>query len=189
MPFPVLTTPRLLLRELKPADADAVLAIHADTDAMRWFGADPIQDRKQALQLIELFAEWRKAPTPGIRWGITRRDTGQLLGSCGLFKWNRGWRNCVLGYELGKPHWGQGWMSEALRAVLAYGFDEMDLHRVQAEIHPDNLASIRLIERLGFRLEGRHRQQGYWSGQFHDLDCFGLLAHEWPLPGKPNHAD
>ncbi|HEY9100526.1 GNAT family protein [Chitinimonas sp.] len=189
MPFPTLTTPRLQLRELKARDADALFAIHSDPETMRWFGADPLVDRHQALQLIEMFAEWRKAPAPGTRWGIVRQSDGELLGSCGLFKWNRSWRNCVLGYELGRPYWGEGWMSEALRAVLDYGFDNMNLHRVQAEIHPDNLASIRLVERLGFRLEGRHRQQGHWGGQFHDLDCYGLLAHEWFGQRREPHAD
>ena len=76
MPFPTLTTPRLQLRELKARDADALFAIHSDPETMRWFGADPLVDRHQALQLIEMFAEWRKAPAPGTRWGIVRQSDG-----------------------------------------------------------------------------------------------------------------
>ncbi|QDQ28933.1 GNAT family N-acetyltransferase [Chitinimonas arctica] len=178
--FPTLTTARLVLRELKPADTDAIFAIHRDTDAMRWFGADPITERAQAQRMIEMFAESRKAALPGIRWAIVRNGDGQLLGSCGLFRWNKVYRNCLLGYELGRPHWGQGLMSEALRGILRYGFDQMQLNRIQAEIHPDNTASQLLVERLGFQREGRHRQQGYWAGQFHDLDCYSLLAQDWP---------
>ncbi|WP_269531969.1 GNAT family N-acetyltransferase [Chitinimonas sp. BJYL2] len=179
MTFPVLHTDRLLLRELTLADTDALFAIHRDTEAMRWFGAEPITEREQAAQLIEMFASWRQSPNPGTRWAIEDRFSGTLLGTAGLFKWNRAWRNCVLGYELGRAYWGQGYMQEALHALLAYGFEVMRLNRIQAEIHPDNLASSRLVGRLGFVLEGRHRQQGYWQGQFHDLDCYSLLAHEW----------
>jgi ribosomal-protein-alanine N-acetyltransferase len=126
-----------------------------------------------------MFATWRREPNPGTRWGIVDRQTGALLGSVGLFRWNRSWNNCIVGYELGRFAWSQGFMREALTAVLDYGFAEMQLHRVQAEIHPDNAASIALIERLGFTREGVHRDQGYWGGQYHDLVCFGLLAADW----------
>lgn len=183
MSFPTLLTPRLRLRELVPADADALLAIHGDPEVMRWFGAEPLQSHQQALQLIEVFAEWRRQPAPGTRWAITEREGGRLLGTCGLFKWNRSWRNCTLGYELARSAWGLGLMREALVTVLDYGFDTMALHRVQAEIHPDNLASSKLVEHLGFRLEGMHREQGYWGGRFHDLNCYSLLASEWPAQG------
>lgn len=179
MSFPVLLTERLCLREIVPADADAVFAIQSDPQVMRWFGAEQMHERQQAQQLIAMFADWRRQPAPGTRWGLVRRDNGRLIGSAGLFRWNRSWRNCVLGYELAQPAWGQGYMREALVAILDYGFAEMDLHRVQAEIHPDNAASIALVQRLGFQYEGRHREQGYWAGQFHHLDCYALLAREW----------
>ncbi|QNM98622.1 GNAT family N-acetyltransferase [Chitinimonas koreensis] len=177
--FPTLETPRLLLRELGHADADALLSIHGDAETMRWFGADPIATREQALQLVEMFAGWRRQPNPGTRWGLVRKSDRRLIGSAGLFKWNRSWRNAALGYELARDCQGQGLMSEALRAVLGYGFGEMRLHRVQAEIHPDNAASRRLAERLGFRQEGLLRDSGYWGGRYHDLVCYGLLAGEW----------
>ncbi|WP_374536717.1 GNAT family N-acetyltransferase [Chitinimonas taiwanensis] len=179
MSFPVLLTERLCLREIVPADAAAVFAIQSDPQVMRWFGADPMHEPQQALQLIDIFASWRRMPAPGTRWGIARQSDGKLIGSAGLFKWNPSWRNCTLGYELATEAWGQGLMREALTAVLDYGFAEMDLHRVQAEIHPDNAASIRLVEKLGFRYEGCHRDQGYWAGQFHNLHCYSLLAAEW----------
>ncbi|WP_374350479.1 GNAT family N-acetyltransferase [Chitinimonas sp.] len=184
MSFPVLRTPRLILREIVSADVDALFAIHADAEAMKWFGSEPMTERYQARQLVDMFASWRRDPNPGTRWGIAEREHNELLGSVGLFRWNRSWRNCVVGYELGRAAWGKGYMHEALQAALDYGFREMQLHRVQAEIHPDNHASIKLAERLGFKLEGRHRQQGFWLGQFHDLDCYGLLAPDWANKDK-----
>ncbi|MBL8509696.1 MAG: GNAT family N-acetyltransferase [Chitinimonas sp.] len=180
MQFPLLGSTRLLLREITVRDADAIFAIQSDPEVMRWFGADPMQDRQQALQLIEMFANWRTQPNPGTRWGIVHRQSGVLMGTAGLFRWNRGWRNCVLGYELGRPHWGHGYMQEALQTLLDYGVDQMALNRIQAEIHPDNHASVRLVQKLGFQYEGRHRQQGYWGGKFHDLDSYSLLAQDWP---------
>ncbi|MGH8808955.1 MAG: GNAT family N-acetyltransferase, partial [Noviherbaspirillum sp.] len=115
----------------------------------------------------------------GFRWGLERLQDRRLIGTCGLFRWNKSWRNCVIGYEIERGCQGHGYMQEALVAVLDYGFDMMHLHRVQAETHPDNQASIRLATRLGFRLEGVHREQAYWGGSFHDLNCYSLLEREW----------
>jgi ribosomal-protein-alanine N-acetyltransferase len=75
-------------------------------------------------------------------------------------------------------------MREALSSVLAYGFSNMQLHRVQAETHPDNAASIGLATRLGFRFEGVHREQAFWGGRFHDLNCYSLLDSDWHSPSS-----
>lgn len=173
--FPMIETKRLILREIVASDATALLAIHGDKEAMRWFGADPLTEQVQAEKLVEAFANWRLMPNPGIRWGIQSRANGALIGSCGLFKWNRGWKSCIVGYELAKAAWGNGFMTEALSAALAWGFRDMELHRVEAQIHPENAASIKLIRNLGFVQEGRLREAGFWAGQHHDLLLFALL--------------
>jgi ribosomal-protein-alanine N-acetyltransferase len=180
LPFPNLSTPRLNLREISGSDADALFAIHSDMAWMRWYGVDPITERFQADQLAEFFASWHVAGT-GFRWGLERKDNRRLIGTCGLFRWNRSWHNCVIGYEIARGCRRQGYMREALEAVLEYGFTEMGLHRIQAETHPDNAASSGLATRLGFRFEGVHREQGFWSGSFHDLNCYSLLRPEWRI--------
>lgn len=176
-PFPALRTPRLSLRELVPTDAPALFAIHSDADNMRWFGADPMTDPAQAKALIETFAQWRTHANPGTRWGI--EHNGELVGSCGLYKWNRAWNSCSLSCELAPTARGQGVMSEALRSVLDWGFAHMHLHRVDAWVHPQNTASHALLQRLGFKIEGTLREAAFWSGQRHDLAMLGLLAREW----------
>ncbi|WP_136417352.1 GNAT family protein [Herbaspirillum sp. ST 5-3] len=176
--FPHLRTPRLHLREIDSSDAPALFAIHSDIEWMRWYGVDAITDQSQADQLAELFAGWFPAGT-GFRWGLERIQDRRLIGTCGLFRWNKSWRNCVIGYEIERDSHGQGYMREALTAVLDYGFNIMHLHRVQAETHPDNLASIGLATHLGFRFEGLHREQAFWGGRYHDLNCYSLLEQDW----------
>lgn len=176
--FPQLHTARLHLRQILPSDAPALFAIHSDVEWMRWYGVDPLTEPSQAVELAELFAAWFNAGT-GFRWALERRSDGRLIGTCGLFRWNKSWRNCVIGYEVGRDCQRQGYMREALAAILDYGFGSMQLHRIQAETHPDNQASIALAARLGFRFEGVHREQAYWGSRFHDLNCYSLLAHDW----------
>lgn len=181
-PFPTLHTPRLRLRELLPADAPALYAIHADAAAMRWFGTDPPADPAATEALIGRFASWRLAANPGVRWGIECRADGRLIGSCGLFAWNREWAKCATGYELATAAQGQGLMREALGAAFAWGFETMALNRIEAQIHPDNAASITLVQKLGFQREGLLREVARWGGQFHDLAQFGLLRRDWCRP-------
>jgi ribosomal-protein-alanine N-acetyltransferase len=175
--FPVLRTERLILREIVAADAAALFAIHGNANVMRYFGADPMTELAQAQELITAFANWRGEAQSGIRWGI--EHDGQLIGTCGLFHWNHAWHSAMVGYELAQAAWGQGYMQEALAAILPYGFSEMNLNRIEAQIHPDNTASLKLMPKLGFAHEGQLREAGFWGGQFHDFVQFGALRREF----------
>jgi [ribosomal protein S5]-alanine N-acetyltransferase len=177
--FPTLVTKRLCLREIVDEDAEDLFVIHGDPDLMRWFGADPLKDLTAAQDLVKTFASWRLQPNPGTRWAIQTKENRKLIGTCGLFSWNRNWRKCVVGYELASHTQGQGFMREALSAIFTWGFEHMELNRIEAQIHPSNLASIKLASTLGFIEEGRLRQVGYWGGQYHDMLQFSLLRSEW----------
>jgi ribosomal-protein-alanine N-acetyltransferase len=181
--FPVLDTPRLRLREILEADAPALLAIHGDADHMRWFGSDPIADLEGARKLVATFAGWRQEPATGTRWALERKERPGLVGTCGLFRWNRNWRSCVIGYESAPAQQGQGLVKEALRAAIPWGWREMQLHRIEAHVHPDNRASRALLSALGFVQEGHLRDAGFWGGRHHDLLLYALLQPQWS-PGR-----
>lgn len=182
--FPFLETERLLLRELTASDAPDLFGIYSDVQVMRWFGSDPLTSTEDAHKLIEVFAGWQRLANPGARWGMQRKADGRLVGTCGLFKWNRTWKTCAVGYELASFAQGQGFMHEALSTVLDWGFKNMDLHRVDAQVHPENLPSIKLLLKLGFVHEGLLREAGFWGGQHHDLGQFGLLRRDFVLSEK-----
>lgn len=180
--FPSLSTKRLQLREIVASDAPALLAIHGDREAMKWFGTDPLADLEAAEKVIAGFASMRQSPCSGVRWGIVHADPargGALLGTCGVFRWNRGWRTCLTGYELARHAQGQGYMAEALRAVFAWAFQAMAVERIEAQVHPLNTPSLTLLKRLGFVEEGLLREAGYWLGQRRDLVQLGLLQREF----------
>lgn len=177
-PFPCLATSRLKLREIAPTDAPSLLAIHGDREAMRWFGTDSITSLAQAEEMVKTFASWRNPPATGIRWAIERNLDGRFVGTCGLFRWNRRWRSCTVGYELAQEAWGKGLMTEALGAALAWGFEGMELNRVEAQVHPHNGSSLKLLARLGFVEEGILRQAGFWDGEHRDLVQLSLLRED-----------
>jgi ribosomal-protein-alanine N-acetyltransferase len=160
-------------------DAPTLFEIHGNAEAMRYFGTDPLIEFQEAEKLVAKFAALREAPNPGVRWALVVRETGELVGTCGLFGWNREWHKCSTGYELAESSRGQGYMEEALRAAFAWGFAEMQLNRIEAQIHPHNEASRRLVKRLGFRQEGLLREVARWGGEFHDLLQLSLLHKEW----------
>lgn len=175
--FPQLETERLLLRQMTPRDARAVYRIFADEEVTRCYDLPTFQDIRQARQLIERQAERFEIGT-GIRWGIARRQDNVVIGTCG-FHLSQDPHRAEIGYDLARPFWGQGFMTEALRAVLAYGFESLGLNRVEALVMPGNEASRRLLARLGFVAEGTLREYAFFKGSFHDLICFSLLKRDY----------
>lgn len=177
--FPTLETSRLILREIVEADAEALLRVFGNEEHMKWYGSDPLKDVDEAKALIAAFSGWRSLPSPGARWGIELKEGGGLVGTCGLFAWNRAWKKCTLGYELAPEATGKGLMREALERAISWGFEHMQLNRIEALVHEQNAASLAVLERFGFMCEGRLREVGFWAGRHHDLLQFSLLASDW----------
>ncbi|HLY29604.1 MAG TPA: GNAT family protein [Ktedonobacterales bacterium] len=176
--FPTLTTERLILREMRQKDAPDLLAILGDSEVTRYLDLSSFTELAQAETLIErLHASFQAQER--WRWGIALQHDDRLIGTGGFIRWNRGWQSAEIGYDLAHAYWRQGFMSEALRAMLTFGFEQMELHRVEAEVMPENQASARMLAKLGFRYEGTLRQRGFWKGAYHDLEMHALLREEY----------
>lgn len=176
--FPVLETRRFLLREVERSDAADLFAVFADDEVTRFYNLPTFTSLDQAEQLISRMRQ-RFATQRAIRWAIARKADGRVLGTCGYTEWWPYFYKASVGYELGRPYWRQGVMSEVLSEILAFGFKKMDLNRVEALIMPGNVASERLVEKLGFVREGLLREYGYWEGKFHDLEIFAILRRDY----------
>ena len=174
-------TERLLLRELRHSDAPTLLEIHGNPQVMLWMGTNALKDLEDAHHKVSRFLAGRDAIVPSIRWGLERKSDGQLLGTCGVFNWAKEWKKCMLGYELGMNAQGQGYMYESLNAILPWVFDHFKLHRIEALIHPDNLASFKLAHKLGFKIEGTLREVAFWNNAHHDMVQLGLLRRDFSL--------
>jgi ribosomal-protein-alanine N-acetyltransferase len=177
--FPKLETPRLVLREIVPADAPAILRMYHDAGHMRWLGADPVSNLAEAALLIKAYAGWRSQTNPGVRWGLALRGEPGLIGTCGLYRWRPDYRCCSLVYELAPGRVGAGLMLEAVQAAIEWGHAHMRLNRIEAQVHIDNAPSVRLLEKLAFAREGLLREAGFWGGRYHNLYQYSLLRADW----------
>ncbi len=172
-----LRTRRLLLRPLRDGDAPALFEIYRHPAVTQHYDLDTMDSLEQAQRMLEFFLQHHD------RFAVFEADGSTLLGTCGLFHWERASRMVSLGYDLSPQAWGRGIMREAARAVLAYGFAELKLNRVNALSAVDNPASARLLLALGFTEEAVLRQFAWWKGEFHDMRMFALLRDE--LAGNP----
>lgn len=176
--LPEIVTPRLLLRRMTMADAQDVFAYSRDPEVSRhvlWDAHRSIQDSRAYLRFIQ--RQYRAGEASS--WGIVLRETGHLIGTIGFMWINRENRSAEAGYSLARAHWNRGYMTEALRAVLRYGFEELDLHRIEAQHETDNAASGRVMEKAGMRREGVLRGRLYNKGKFVDVALYAAIAGEW----------
>ena len=174
----VLTTPRLRLRWVTANDAQGLLAIFSDLEVTRYWSSGPWTGIEQARESIEqALADY--ANGTAARFAIELAEQPGMIGQVSLHKFVDASRRCEVGYALARPYWAQGYIGEALRAVLDYAFRELELNRVEADIDPDNVASARVLERLGFRKEGYMPERWIVHGEPADTAYYGLLRRYW----------
>ncbi len=178
--FPLLETKRFILRAITPDDAVEMFRIMRDPRVTQYFGQAPMASLDVAIEREQgIHTDFQEQI--GIRWAITGRATQQFLGTCGFWRLIKSHYRAEIGYELASEWWGQGVMTEALTAILTFGFTRMGLHSVEAQIHPANAASRRVLEKLGFVQEGYFRENYYESAddEFTDTAVFSLLYSAW----------
>lgn len=174
-----LESERLLLRPIAREDLPFAARHFTDPEVNRFMLDDePIATAEQAAEIVEFYV----AAPPGVgynRWVLQRKADGEPIGTCGYHRWSRQHRKAEIGYDLG-PRWQrQGYMGEAVAAMLRHGFGPMGLHRVEALVAVANRPSANLLRRLGFAREGLLRDSFFSGGRFHDHELYGLLGGQW----------
>jgi ribosomal-protein-alanine N-acetyltransferase len=174
-PFPVLTTGRLVLRQPCLEDADAVFSLRSDEKVMQFIGRPPAKSREDAEQLIGKIMNSLR-DREGITWAITVKDEPVLQGTIGFWRIIKEHHRAEIGYLLNPLYQGRGLMQEALETVIAYGFETMKLHSIEAHVNPANEASVRLLLRNGFVREAYFKENFFFDGKFHDTAVYSLIA-------------
>ena len=179
-PFPAihLESQRLTLRLLAEPDVPALFSIFSNAEVMRYWTYPPFNGIAQAGQMLSDIQEGYQSGK-FLQLGIQRRSDQALVGTCTLHNVHRPSRRAEIGYVLGRPYWGQGYMDEALHLLISYAFDQLALNRLEADIDPRNAASERTLQRLGFRKEGHMRERWIVNGEKSDTGFYGLLQSDW----------
>lgn len=179
--LPTLTTPRLHLRWLIESDAPAILSIFGDPEVMRYWSTPPLPDLAAAHGLIQEIQRLFHSRSL-FQWGIESKTDARLLGTCTLYHLDLAHRRAEIGFALGRHAWGHGFGTEAIHHLITFAFDTLLLHRLEADVDPDNHRSLRLLERLGFVREGYLRQRWHHLGRLHDAVFLGLLRTDFRKP-------
>lgn len=181
----LLTTDRLILREFEEGDWEAVLAYQSDPRYLRHYAWSE-RAEEDARAFVRLFVGWQgEEPRRRFQLAIVPRGEERLIGNCGLRVTDPVAREAEIGYELDPRGWGRGYATEAARAMLAFGFGTLRLHRVTARCLAENVASARVLERLGLRQEGRLREREWIKGRWRDTLLYAILDREWRLRARP----
>lgn len=174
---PVIETERLILRPLAIEDAEELLAIFSDPEVMKYWNTAPWSSIEDALKFINESNE-AMLRQESLTLGIHLKLTGDLIGKCMLFGYAKESKRAEIGFGLSRLHWGSGYVGEAGRALIEYGFNKLGLRRIEAEIDPENKSSAKVLERLGFTREGLLRQRWEINGIVSDSALYGLLVDD-----------
>jgi ribosomal-protein-alanine N-acetyltransferase len=171
-----LKTPRLTIRPAVLSDAEAIFSFKSIEESTIGFGQEPHRALQQTKAWIERNLEdYRQRGS--MLWVLAYGD--RVVGSCCYWNFGPGSKCAEIGYELHPDHWGAGIMREALEALIDYGFQDMELHRIEADPLATNERSCNLLLRLGFSREGVLRERVSFRGRFIDQAYFGLLRDDW----------
>ena len=172
-------TERLRLREFVCDDWRAVLDYQRDPRYLRYY---PWCDRTEddARAFVGLFLDWqREIPRRRYQLAITRGSDHRLIGNCGIRCNPDKVTQAELGYELNPDHWGQGYATEAAAAILEFAFRQLELQRITSWCIADNVASARVLERLGFQMQRRSHAAEFFKGRWWDTLHYTLTADQW----------
>jgi RimJ/RimL family protein N-acetyltransferase len=178
--FPVmLTTPRLVLRELRLDDWRDAQQLDSDPQVVRFQSNDVLDEAGTRAYLERNVAAAQEAPRRVFDLAITRPGEDRFLGRVGVHVTRPEHRDATLWFTLRRDLWGQGLVTEAARALLDFAFDTLALHRVWGDCDPRNVGSARVMEKLGMRREAHLRENWWLKGEWCDSWYYAVLEDEW----------
>lgn len=176
-----LTTPHLLLREIRVSDGPILRSYSLHPDFRRYEQREtlsPDEFREITQWMISTQSE---SPRSHYYFALAQREKPEHpIGSIYISIRNHLMRQAEIGYILGVPYWNNGYMTEAARRVVQFGFEDLGMHRIYAgDIIAENIASQRVVEKVGFRREGHFRHTQYFKGRWWDTYTYAMLEQEW----------
>ena len=176
--MPRLETPRLILRRLEMRDAPDLFDYSRDPQVAKHVLWDAQTSVSEARAYVRYMLRRYRAGEPA-SWGIEEKETGRVVGTIGYMWYQRDNNACEVGYSLARRRWNRGYMTEALGEVLRFSFEELGVHRVEAQHEVENAASGAVMRKCGMRKEGTLRGRLYNKGRYVDVDLYAMLREDY----------
>lgn len=177
-PFKDIETQRLYLRRLTIDDAPEVLALRGNPENMKYVPRPVLKNEDEALKHIKIIND-NIDLNLGINWAITVKGNPKMIGLIGHYKINCESFRSEIGYMILPEYSKNGYTTEAVRAMLDYGFDDLKLHSIEAIIDPENKASERVLQKNGFVKEAHILENEYYDGKFLDTVIYSILKRNY----------
>lgn len=176
--IPVLETERLILRKLTAADIDDIFEYASQHDTTIYLPWETHKSKDDSFEFLKMTDE-KFISTDNINWGVELKSEKKIIGSIEIRKWNDINRCGDIGYALSPLYWNRGIMTEALKRIIRFAFDELYLNRVEAHCDGNNTGSYRVMEKAGMKYEGTHRQKVFVKGKFVNMKFYSMLKSEY----------
>ncbi|WP_458123897.1 GNAT family N-acetyltransferase [Paenibacillus sp. Z3-2] len=170
-----LHTERLQLRKMKVSDSASLFKIWSDPDVTKFMNVSCFTDENQATAMINLLEELSQE-NKAIRFSIIVQESNEIIGSCGYNSLDFENLKAEIGYDIARSHWGKGYATEAIFSLLTHAFSTLKLNRIEAKVDPENVNSIKLLQKLNFTFEGTLRAYERAGETFNDLSMYSKLA-------------
>lgn len=175
----VIRTKRLVLRDFEEADWEAVHEYASDPEVVRYLAWGPNTEEESKSFIQRALAHQDEKPRRNFTLAIVLKENNILIGGCGIYVSDPDNREGYIGYVLNRYFWGHGYATETAQALLEFGFNQLKLHRIFATCDPDNIASKRVLEKIGMQYEGRFREHKWVKGKWRNSLFYAILDHEW----------
>lgn len=176
--LPSIETERLLLRGMTVDDAEAMFAYTSDPEVTRYVIWDTHRSVDDSRAFLELTVSAYQSGEPS-GWGIVHKEDGNFIGTCGFVEWSPEHARIELGYVLARGYWGRGLTAEAVRAMIPFGFERLELNRIEARCIAGNTASARVMEKAGMSYEGTMWRREFIKGSYRDMKHYAVLRSEY----------
>lgn len=168
---------RLFIRKISESDSSRLFTIWSHPEVTRYMNISPFTNERQAKEMIHFLNELA-LENKAIRYAIIKRASHEIIGTCGFNYIDFENDKAEIGYDLDKAFWGKGFTPEAISCLIQYAFNELNLNRIEAKVEPENINSIKVLEKLTFTFEGTLRESEKSKGTFINLNMYSKLKND-----------
>ncbi len=174
---PIFETSRLVLRKLEVQDATEYFDILSDPETIRhtrWGLSQEVKDTITYLEYLEQKYQLKQA----YHWGVVDKESQKLIGRVAFISFDKENDRTEIGYVISRLYWNKGLITEAAKELIDYGFNELEVNRIEAKCNEDNLGSERVMQKIGMKLEGILREQLKMNGKYHNQKMYSLIKSD-----------